>query len=721
MPGKKNLKKKDKLKINKRILMGFVSVTLLFYSFLILLSVIQYRQYQQVRTEREGKIIEENILHSQQLVAHMLANQYASALQLFSSPSNYHLREQAKNNDLNTIKAQRELSSFVSSSYEWLSAYVYNAAADYIFSSDDTYLSEKMSDFKDAAVFADTGAAAQGQFAQLRRNPADELLISYLLSDKDSVLVLNAKAAWLFDILSQSGKIGIILSDLNGKNLTYNGKIQDSGADAVTVDADLQEELLDEMQAVPHEAIENKLVETANYLYYRSELKELALHITYILPVNTYLGDLKIIKTQITALAIFSFLLFTVILYLLWLFVIQPYGQVLAELNYFELLQDGPAKTILNTRRQIFFSKLLNGTATIGSLGDFVQMLQDLNYKPSADPFVLLAAFEDAEAAINAAYTQVMDNLRQSGEVVPNQPLPDSDSDGDAHLLVIPLVRQEMYYYLVQSKHLHELSATLSKSGLHYFISNIFSSYPHIPIAYKHLNELKQLRHFYGTDGNSEAFLLTRSKSPTAELNWFTELSGKQHDDLLPVWQDKLASLSLYRYSAVSYILRKFALDLAQARAVSATELSEKVNLLLLATCDGDKLTELFYPHLSALIAAKEEKKLQQKQVLVNQIKTIIVENLNDPNLSQKYVAARLNLSPTYLGKLIKDVLDDSIGNYINTLRLEAAAELLLSTDLSIKDICTRLGIQNSAYFYALFRKKYHISPGDYRNSHKQS
>ena len=54
---------------------------------------------------------------------------------------------------------------------------------------------------------------------------------------------------------------------------------------------------------------------------------------------------------------------------------------------------------------------------------------------------------------------------------------------------------------------------------------------------------------------------------------------------------------------------------------------------------------------------------------------------------------------------------------YVNTIRLERAAELLSATDKSVFDIMLDVGFQNTSYFNKLFKEKYHMSPRKYRVS----
>ena len=65
----------------------------------------------------------------------------------------------------------------------------------------------------------------------------------------------------------------------------------------------------------------------------------------------------------------------------------------------------------------------------------------------------------------------------------------------------------------------------------------------------------------------------------------------------------------------------------------------------------------------------------------------------------------------------IRDSSGTSCLKYINNYRLEKAAELLKSTAYSITDISLECGFNNLSYFNKLFKRKYHLTPRDFRDN----
>ena len=55
---------------------------------------------------------------------------------------------------------------------------------------------------------------------------------------------------------------------------------------------------------------------------------------------------------------------------------------------------------------------------------------------------------------------------------------------------------------------------------------------------------------------------------------------------------------------------------------------------------------------------------------------------------------------------------------YLNSYRIEIACNMLLSTELSITDICLNCGFNDLSYFIKTFKKEKNISPKKFRSSY---
>ena len=79
-------------------------------------------------------------------------------------------------------------------------------------------------------------------------------------------------------------------------------------------------------------------------------------------------------------------------------------------------------------------------------------------------------------------------------------------------------------------------------------------------------------------------------------------------------------------------------------------------------------------------------------------------------------IAKKINLSPSHFSSVFKKKTGFSPIEYFNHLKVQKACQHLLFSDLRIKEIAYKLGINDPYYFSRLFTKVMGISPNEYRN-----
>lgn len=93
-----------------------------------------------------------------------------------------------------------------------------------------------------------------------------------------------------------------------------------------------------------------------------------------------------------------------------------------------------------------------------------------------------------------------------------------------------------------------------------------------------------------------------------------------------------------------------------------------------------------------------------------------IIDNYFYSNLSINDLASRLSVSPSLLCHQFKKETGKTIIEYKLTCQIQEACNLLKITDMSILDISSAIGINNSAYFSKVFKKIMGCTPKEYRN-----
>ncbi|MDF2717993.1 MAG: AraC family transcriptional regulator, partial [Paenibacillus sp.] len=114
-------------------------------------------------------------------------------------------------------------------------------------------------------------------------------------------------------------------------------------------------------------------------------------------------------------------------------------------------------------------------------------------------------------------------------------------------------------------------------------------------------------------------------------------------------------------------------------------------------------------------LAEKEDQKEDRNQIVVDAIKEFVEKNALDINLSLQSVATYFKMSSAYVGRIFKQYENVSVGDYINGYRLEKARDMLLAGSYSVKEIADYLGFNNASYFITLFKKKYGMTPKEFR------
>ena len=99
----------------------------------------------------------------------------------------------------------------------------------------------------------------------------------------------------------------------------------------------------------------------------------------------------------------------------------------------------------------------------------------------------------------------------------------------------------------------------------------------------------------------------------------------------------------------------------------------------------------------------------------VTEIKKFIAQNYKNSNLNNRMIADHINLSVNYVSKCFKEQTGDGLLNYITQIRVQAAKELLTSTDKCIQDIAVEVGFYNALALIRAYKKTEGITPTQYR------
>jgi signal transduction histidine kinase/ligand-binding sensor domain-containing protein/DNA-binding response OmpR family regulator len=93
----------------------------------------------------------------------------------------------------------------------------------------------------------------------------------------------------------------------------------------------------------------------------------------------------------------------------------------------------------------------------------------------------------------------------------------------------------------------------------------------------------------------------------------------------------------------------------------------------------------------------------------------LVVENhLTDPDFSIKVLAAEIGMSHSTLYNRIKSISGQSTNSFIRFIRLRRAAQILITTDITISEAAYQVGINDIKYFREQFHKLFGLKPSEY-------
>jgi signal transduction histidine kinase/DNA-binding response OmpR family regulator/ligand-binding sensor domain-containing protein len=126
------------------------------------------------------------------------------------------------------------------------------------------------------------------------------------------------------------------------------------------------------------------------------------------------------------------------------------------------------------------------------------------------------------------------------------------------------------------------------------------------------------------------------------------------------------------------------------------------------------KLREKFGKELVAL-KPDEVKVTPVEKIFIQKVIDAIEEQLSDESFSVERLAEKVNMSYTQLHRKLKAVTDQSAAQFIRTLRLKKAMELLQNGGGTVSEIAYSVGFGSPAYFTKCFQEEFGRAPSEVR------
>jgi AraC-like DNA-binding protein len=123
----------------------------------------------------------------------------------------------------------------------------------------------------------------------------------------------------------------------------------------------------------------------------------------------------------------------------------------------------------------------------------------------------------------------------------------------------------------------------------------------------------------------------------------------------------------------------------------------------------------------SSVFNLKQKNKTRDKtQDIINNSIEFMKKNY-DTHISLEKLAQQANISVPHYSSIFKKKTSVSPIDYFNQIKIQKACQFLKHTDILIKEVAFKVGLEDAQYFSRIFSKIKGVSPKKYRNNHHKS
>lgn len=173
---------------------------------------------------------------------------------------------------------------------------------------------------------------------------------------------------------------------------------------------------------------------------------------------------------------------------------------------------------------------------------------------------------------------------------------------------------------------------------------------------------------------------------------------------------ENLHSIVLKYVFLYNYYLRDIMKD---KKDKNSTQLYKDINNLY----DIEDFYFWFIDLIKNTFAELSDMEQNPKQTVISLIENVIMDSLEEENLSLDFIAEKIYLSPKYISRIFKEETGVNITQYITDTKLKKAAKLLLETNITLDELIKLVGFSSTNYFIKKFKEKYSLTPIQYRRN----
>lgn len=134
----------------------------------------------------------------------------------------------------------------------------------------------------------------------------------------------------------------------------------------------------------------------------------------------------------------------------------------------------------------------------------------------------------------------------------------------------------------------------------------------------------------------------------------------------------------------------------------------------------GESLKAATIMLINIILRKMSEESVGEEENISKNITEFIYENYSE-KLTLENIALLYNYNPSYFGRLFKKNTGYSFREYLKRVRVEKAAELLRTQNMSVDDISIKVGYTNKTKFFEHFKSIMGETPYKYRKNEKKN
>lgn len=103
-----------------------------------------------------------------------------------------------------------------------------------------------------------------------------------------------------------------------------------------------------------------------------------------------------------------------------------------------------------------------------------------------------------------------------------------------------------------------------------------------------------------------------------------------------------------------------------------------------------------------------------ENDAFIQKATLVVVQNMSNPAFETMHMCSLMNMNYMQLHRKLKSAINMSANEFIRTVRMKQAAELLNTGKYRISEVMFKIGLENPSYFAKMFRLQYGKNPREY-------